>query len=96
MTNIVHDPVGLSAYMDRTALNELLEYDNADNYYNALLADKELNLSEDSFAEVVSHENQEKAAEEMNTMMQTDDYDAYCGFLGDIYLSNVYAFENGS
>lgn len=70
VTNIVHDPVGLSAYMDRTALNELLEYDNADNYYNALLADKELNLSEDSFAEVVSHENQEKAAEEMNTMMQ--------------------------
>ena len=70
VTNIVHDPVGLSAYMDRTALNELLEYDNADDYYNALLADKELNLSEDNFAEVVSHENQEKAAEEMNTMMQ--------------------------
>ena len=32
VTNIVHDPVGLSAYMDRTALNELLEYDNADDF----------------------------------------------------------------
>lgn len=70
VTRVIHDPVGLSAYMDRTALNEILEYDDANEYYNAILSDKELELPEGSVAETITHENQEKAAKEMNSMMQ--------------------------
>lgn len=48
VTRVIHDPVGLSAYMDRTALNEILEYDDANEYYNAILSDKELNCPKEA------------------------------------------------
>lgn len=69
VVNIIHDPVGLNAYMDRTLLNEILEYDDSEEYYNALLAEEELELPEGYVAETVTHNSQKLAAEEMQEMM---------------------------
>lgn len=69
VVNIIHDPAGLSAYMDRTALNKLLEKDNPDEYYNALFSDSELTIPDAYIAETVTHGSQELAAEEMQNMM---------------------------
>lgn len=71
VTDIVHDPVGLTAFMDRTALNEILEKDDAENYYNALVSDEELDIPEAYVAETMSHSVNKLAAEEMDSMMQT-------------------------
>jgi putative ABC transport system permease protein len=69
--DIVHDPVGLTAFMDRTALNELLEEDDADEYYNAIVSDEELDIPEAYVAEKMTHSVNKLAAEEMDSMMQT-------------------------
>lgn len=71
VTDIVHDPVGLTAFMDRTALNEILEEDNPEDYYNALVSDEELDIPESYLAETMSHSVNKRAAEEMDSMMQT-------------------------
>lgn len=71
VTDIVHDPVGLTAFMDRTALNEILEEDNPEDYYNALVSDEELDIPESYLAETMSHSVNRRAAEEMDSMMQT-------------------------
>ncbi|MDE6103002.1 MAG: ABC transporter permease [Oscillospiraceae bacterium] len=70
VTDVIHDPVGLSAYMDRTAINVILENDEPEEYYNVLLSDMELSLPDGSLVEMVTHTNQIRAAEEMNDMMQ--------------------------
>lgn len=57
--------------MDRTALNEILEKDDAENYYNALVSDEELDIPEAYVAETMSHSVNKLAAEEMDSMMQT-------------------------
>lgn len=71
VVDIIHDPVGLNGFMDRKSLNKLMEKEDPQEYYNAIISNEDLQLPDSSVQEVVTQSNKVSAAKEMNDMMQS-------------------------
>ena len=69
VVGIIHDPAGLSAYLDRKCLNELLEYEEPEDYYNAVLSEEKLDFPDGAVQETVTHQSMKEAAREMQNKM---------------------------
>jgi len=64
---IVPYSIGLQVFMDISSMREL--FGQSDDYYNAVLADRELNIESDRLYGVVTRENIEKSAAIFKDMM---------------------------